>query len=296
MLYVYIGAGLLVLVFFLSLYIVRTIFFPNKFTLEKCKEVEMEKGFFDDTFLQDKTVKDVYINNDGLKLYAKYVDNQSNKTLIIMHGYTYTHYGSYKYLKPFLKNNYNILMPDQRHHGNSEGRNTTLGGKEHLDLRAWISYIKEINPSNQVIGLHGESMGAATVLLEGHNEAVDFVISDCAFSTFQLQVEEHLWKFNRIPSFFVHTASLVGKLLYGAPITSVRPVDNVKNIKAPILLIHGSVDHYITITHFEQLKNETTDKDTIYLCEGADHAESYQTNPSRYDEIVTKFLADNNMI
>lgn len=296
MIVLYIILGLIISVSIISVYIVRTIFIPTTTSHERAIEKEIEQDFFDEEYLETTQMEDVYIENDGLKLYGKYLDNKSDKTIIVMHGYTYNLYGSIKYAKPFLQNGYNALFPDQRYHGKSEGNNTTLGYKEQFDLREWIAYIQKRNPRNKLLGLHGESMGAATCLLEGHNTFVDFIISDCSFSSLSIQVKERLWKENRIPKCFVYPLSLIGKLHLDAPIIGVNPVNNIRNIKAPILLIHGTKDTYITLNHFNQLRDQLKENDMFYLCEGANHAESYVLNTKAYNDVVLQFMRNNHLI
>lgn len=296
MLYLYIGIGIFVFVLLLSTYIARTVFLPKTFTHEECLQYDYDASLYDETYLSEYDVKDVYVKNDGLKLHAQFIDNKSEKSIILMHGYTSSCIGMYKYLKPYLANGFNVLLPDQRFHGTSEGENTTLSLKEHTDLNKWIEYIQRLCPKTKIIGIHGESMGAATVLQEGHNEDVSFVISDCSFSSFRLQLSEQIWRNNKIPGFFVYPASIMSKLLFDAPIVPIRPIDNVKNIKVPLLLVHGDQDKLIDKSHFEALKKESKETDSFYLCEGADHAVSYNTNPKEYDRVVTEFLKNNNII
>jgi fermentation-respiration switch protein FrsA (DUF1100 family) len=206
-----------------------------------------------------------------------------------MHGYTYTRFGSYKYAPMFLEKGFNLLMPDQRFHGKSEGRNTTLGLKESQDCLKWIEYLKA-NTTTRQIGLHGESMGAATVLHTAKDTSdINFVISDCAFSQFKKQVKYLIWKQNKLPGFFVYIANLFAKK-YQSSIIKNNPVESIQHIKVPILLIHGKDDTYIPVEHFVALKKQLKPSDSSALFEGADHAMSYETNPTKYKQIVYTFL------
>ncbi len=292
----YIGVALLLIVIGLSYYISRVVFFPKIPTYEEALQWEVEHDYYNEDDYKKYEYEEVSIQNDGLKLVGHYLNNHSDKTLIFAHGYTSSHHGAYKYLTPYLENNFNILMFDQRAHGHSEGKNPTLGYKEHKDFIKWIEFINAKTPNLKVLGCHGESMGAATVLLAGHHESLAFVISDCGFSTFKKQVEYHLWHFNKIPKFMVYPTSLLSRILWGAPILPVRPMDNVKSIKAPLLVIHGNQDTYVPIDHFYDIKAQLQKKDSFYVAEGAKHAESYRSNREKYDEVVRAFLKENNII
>lgn len=278
------------IILFIGWFIAFSIFHPKTHDFDQTYQWEVEKDHLNKAYISNFDIKKISIQSDGLTLKADYIDQASNKTILLMHGHTYTRYGSYKYAPMFLEKGYNLLMPDQRFHGKSEGANTTLGLLESIDCRNWINYIKQTTPTVERIGLHGESMGAATVLhAASHNQDIDFVISDCAFSDFKKQVQYIIWKQNKLPKPFVYVAELFSKQFHTSIIKN-KPVESIQTIDVPILLIHGKADTFIPVSHFEDLKKHLKRADQTYLCEGANHAMSYETNPSKYKEIVYQFL------
>lgn len=290
MIFLYIAAFLLVLISAFSVYAAFSVFRPKRWDYKKTLEHELENKRFDPEFLAGFDIQDVFIENSGLKLHAQLIDRKLNKTIILMHGHTYTLYGSYKYIKIFLDRGFNVLMPDQRYHGQSEGRNCTLGYRESGDLHRWIEYIKEAIPGTEILGLHGESMGAATVLLGGHHNDVDFVISDCSFSDLEKQLAHVLRHNFKLPKAMIYPVHLFSMLLFRAPLLRIKPVTNIKNIKAPVLFIHGGSDTFVPPEHLEMLTAGIKPKDMVYLCEGAGHAESFITAPETYECKVEEFL------
>lgn len=286
----YIAIGLLVIVIGLSFFISKSIFKPKKWGVEESYQNEIETKRFDPKYFEQFKIEDVYMESFKLKLHAKLINQNSDKTMIFMHGHTFTLYGSYKYASMFLKKGYNVLMPDQRYHGTSKGKNCTLGYREADDLNNWIDYIKKVFPNNQVLGIHGESMGAATVLLAGHLKDVSFVISDCAFSDLKTQTTDILWKNFKIPKFIVYPTSLISRIVYKAPLLKINPMNNVENIKAPILFIHGDSDTYIGLDHLARNQLNKKEIDKVYVCKGADHAQSFATDKVEYEKQVDDFL------
>ena len=66
-------------------------------------------------------------------------------------------------------------------------------------MAAIIAYVRQIFGQDCVIGLHGESMGAATALLTLKYETPDFVIADCPFADSKLLFAQWLKRNLHIP-------------------------------------------------------------------------------------------------
>ncbi len=287
---------ILIIVFGLSVYIARKMFQPKTWTLEDSLALETEKNIIDFESLKTHGIEPVSIHHNGLKLQGEWIDNQSTKTLIFMHGHTYTLYGGYKYASMFLNRGYNVLLPNQRYHGNSEGKYCTLGYLESTDLHAWIAYVKTRIPQTKSLGLMGESMGGATVLMGGDHQAIDFIISDCAYSDFAKQSQEVLWRRHKIPSFMIYPTALLARLKYRIPLFKISPKTHIKSLKIPILLVHGDADDYIDVSHLHHLKAHSFNPPEVYICPNANHAQSYETNPIQYEKVVHDFLLTHNFL
>ncbi len=296
MIFVYILLGLIVFILALSTFIAFSIFKPKKWSVEESYQNEVKNGNINEDVIRHYAFQDVEIINDNLKLKAKWLDNNSDKTIVFMHGHTFTLYGSYKYMQIFIDQNFNILMPDQRYHGNSQGKFCTLGWAESNDLRAWVKWVKQNVKRSKIIGVHGESMGGATVLLASNDSSIDFVISDCAFSDFVIQTKELLWSKFKIFPFMVYPTALISRLVFGIPFAKIKPITKVKNIDKPIMLIHGENDRYINISHCLELNKAIGKSATVYLCKNADHAKSYSQDKEEYRRQVLSFLKENMFI
>lgn len=69
------------------------------------------------------------------------------------------------YAKMYHDLGYNVLVPDARGHGQSEGDYIGFGWHERKDYVQWIDEILAKNGSEETITLYGISMGAATVMM-----------------------------------------------------------------------------------------------------------------------------------
>ena len=107
------------------------------------------------------------LSRDGLRLSARYYHRAENAPLAIcFHGYKSNPCRDcYGMAHIFLSEGYNLLLPDQRAHGKSQGRTISFGIRERLDCADWIDYANFRFGAQTPIILGGVSMGGATVLM-----------------------------------------------------------------------------------------------------------------------------------
>lgn len=102
---------------------------------------------------------------------------------------------------------FNILAPDARGHGKSEGDYIGMGYKDRLDITSYIYEIINkfsINKPEPEILLYGCSMGAATVMMtlaEKLPNNVKACIADCGYSSVWAELSYQFKKFLNCPLF-----------------------------------------------------------------------------------------------
>lgn len=140
-----------------------------------------------------------------------------------------------------------------------------------------------------VIGLHGQSMGAATSLMYGENfHDIDFIIADCPYSDGKGILEYQFKEIGKLPPkpvYFVVDRILKSKC--GFFMEEVSPKKDIEDCDIPILFIHGKNDRTIPYRMSEEMfKNRGYEKDKLLLIEGADHVLSYATDKKRYEKAL----------
>ncbi|MDA3730157.1 alpha/beta hydrolase [Niameybacter massiliensis] len=245
--------------------------------------------------LEHSGYEDLFMTSrDGLKLH-NYVLTQpnSNKWMITVHGYTSEGVLMAPYARKFYDMGYNVIIPDLRSHGQSEGDYIGMGWDERFDIIDLVSYIVENNHDAQIT-LFGVSMGAATVMNVSGEELpsnVKAVIEDCGYTSVWDQFAYQLDDLFGLPAFpMMHTASLVGKLRAGYWIGEASSIEQVKKSITPTLFIHGNADDFVPYFMLDELYAASNAEKEKLVIEGAGHAKSKDVNPELYWSTITNFL------
>lgn len=239
---------------------------------------------------------------DGLQLWSAFLPVEgSHRWAICMHGYHDTYESMGAIGRRYLETGWNVLMPDQRGHGNSGGDYVGWGYDERLDLVAWINHIIRRDPDAEIV-LHGVSMGAATVLMATGGplpKQVKAAISDCSFTTVEAEmrhVVDHGLK--RLPDMPLPFTPLFGVLRRqtlrraGYDLKEARPVEAVARSKTPTLFIHGTEDELVPSYMMSKLYQAARCPKSFLWMPEAGHALAVGTDPTLYWTTVDAFLQE----
>lgn len=237
--------------------------------------------------------KTVFIqSHDGLKL-AGYLLPRENaqRTVICFHGYRGDSIRDFGCITRFYhENGSNLLLVDQRGHGNSEGEYICYGIKERYDCLRWTEYIQHLYGSSLPIYLNGLSMGCSTVLMAcGLNLPLNVhgVIADCGFTSpwdiFYYLIRR---KF-RLPAFpFLQIADFICRRRAGFGFKDLSTLDVMAIMKVPVLFFHGGNDFFVPANMSRRNHEACVSEKHIEIIEGAGHGLSYMTATERYQNAI----------
>ncbi len=234
------------------------------------------------------------ISADGLKLYADFFtpEIKSDKFAILVHGYGRDRTFAYDYAEEYLKRGYNVLIPDLRCAGESEGRYLTMGALESRDVALWAEKISAENPDAKIF-LHGVSMGAATVMIASALEIKNLVavVEDCGYTSAYAMFTAQLYELFGLPEYpLMPIVDIVSKIRTGVAISEASPISAVPNTKVPMLFIHGTADKLVPYRMMNELyQASNAPHKEIFKVEGATHAEAKNQNPTAYFDKVFDF-------
>lgn len=173
--------------------------------------------------------------------------------------------------------------------GESDGEVISLGAHEAGDLRAALDALAarpEVDPLRLAVG--GRSMGAAAALFLAADDArVKAVVLDSPFTDLAALVNRTIAGYH-IPPFLIAPVLLevAGWRAHYTPAT-VRPIDAIRKVVAPILLFHGTKDTMIPYDDALAFKAAAKGPFTLVALEGLDHN---TPRPTSYQDRIVAFL------
>ena len=276
-----------------------------------------------DSLKQHGALRDTFITaTDGTRLHALYLfaSPSTLKTAVVVHGYTDNAvrmlHIAYMYNHDL---HYNVLIPDLRFSGQSDGSHLQLGWQDRLDVLRWmdvanhifssaykppITLIKEQpnRPISQTspqknetqMVVHGISMGGATTMCvsgELQKTYVKCFVNDCGFTSVWDEFGGELKAQFGLPKFpLLYLASLLTEIRYGWNFKEASPLQQVKKCKHPMLFIHGDADAFVPVWMGDSLYAAKKGEKEYWKSPGVAHAESYLKFPEKYTEKVKSFI------
>ncbi len=237
-------------------------------------------------------------SKDKLKLVAHIIEAENPRgSILLMHGFHSSGIHDFSLaLEPYHNMGFNLILPDQRAHGESEGKYITYGVKEKEDCALWAKYIAHRYPGKPIL-FDGISMGASTVMLatgEDIPPEVCGVIADCGYTS-PTEIFRHVikngMKLPVQPGLLV--ACKIAERRAKVKLTDCSVPEALSKNTLPIFIAHGEADTFVpchmTDTNAEACKNCPV---TVIKVAGADHGESYLVDKERYQKMLHEFIDD----
>lgn len=300
-------ASILVSFLISHLIVIYVIFhkFYHRMSIKKIDEIYGKNRLYDEKreeiyqgkdFLLSESSKVVTITSfDDLKLVGHYYDYGNKKCIIMLHG---AHSDPYLVFgvqaKRFVRDGYNILLVEQRAHGESEGKYMTYGKYEADDLLKWVSFAKDDLKIDEVI-LYGMSMGATSIMVASpklDKNYVKAIIADCGYTSVD-ELIRHLVSTQKIPSFlFLGGVGFLAKHLAKVSFKDFYTPDILKNNEIPTFFISGTLDSVASKQFLiDNYNNCASRKDYLFI-EGAGHTLAMVNGgENAYSEII-KFIEE----
>lgn len=233
---------------------------------------------------------------DNLLLKGYFLNNNSNKLVIIAHGYRGRYYSSSMQAHLFFNLGYDVFLPNNRAHDTSEGSYFTMGPKEEKDMLSWINLMIKRNPNYQIV-LFGVSMGAHIMMITSSNAKlpnnVKCLVEDCGYASLRSTLIDQMHQSFPLPLCRLFTSAcelycLIFKHFNFSSSTSKR----LKNSKIPSLFIHGDIDERVIFKNLDINYNamiKDVDHEKV-IFKGVAHNKAYEEE-EKYSKVIKDFVS-----
>jgi dipeptidyl aminopeptidase/acylaminoacyl peptidase len=192
---------------------------------------------------------------------------------------------------------FSVLFIDLRNQGDSTVTDGRYAGgvTEYHDVLGAFDWLRSIGVPAGRIGVAGQSLGAATVMIAaGEEPGIAAVWEDSGFGDIRRAARDEL-AFRGFPTILEPGAILMGQIISGIDISSRSPLDEVKKLDGrPIYITHGSADTHIFV-HFAwdlaAAVNESGGSVEPWIIDGAGHTRGITMETAEYDRRSVAFFS-----
>ncbi len=259
-------------------------------------------GFIPPRIVETKTPKDFSMDFEELQintqksklLFSWFIKTKESAPLvIIMHGWGSNSELMLPIASTFYKQGINVLLLDSRCHGKSTGDTYSALPRFAEDIASCIDYANKNISFNGKVILLGHSVGAGAVLYTASKRSdISAIISLAAFGSPQWLMTRYFQSF-KLPQFLISFLISYIQWVIGHRFIEIAPVNTIKKITVPVLIVHGDNDNTVPISDAYAIqKNNSNGK--MLTIDGADHdsVDKIET----HGELLIDFLQDEKII
>ncbi|MEK6235783.1 MAG: alpha/beta fold hydrolase [Planctomycetales bacterium] len=220
--------------------------------------------------------------SDGLVLRGWFVPSKvasSERALLVCHGRGGSRMNVLEYLKLADALDASCLLFDFRGHGESDGRFTTYGRLERLDVLAAIDYLrtKRTERSREIIGL-AISMGTAGLIpaAAAADPPLDALVLDSGFSSTDEMSDAILDRLPGVMGPWLKTAGVpIANWHVGLDLLEESSMDFVADVRAPTLFVHAEADAMVPVELGEKLYAAASQPKELWITTAPKHCGTF---------------------
>jgi fermentation-respiration switch protein FrsA (DUF1100 family) len=221
---------------------------------------------------------------DGIRLSAWYTPPKNGAVILLAHGYG-DNRPEWVY-EMLAKKDYGVLAWDARAHGESDGKISTIGYLEVLDVKAALSFALAQSGVTHV-GAWGGSMGGATLIrATAQFPQIEALFVDSSFDSLDDE-------FNFLVPYPIINplAKIIARTETGIDLKEVDPLADISKISPrPVYIVHSIADIVAPPDAGEKLFNAAKEPRFLWLEQTAPHLAIYLDNPRRYQRRLVDFF------
>ena len=222
------------------------------------------------------------------------IDENSKRWVVLLHGFGGSMEDMYDVAMHYAKEGYNVLLPDLRANGESEGSMIGMGWLDRLDVINWIDVLLKDYPDAEIV-IHGVDMGADTALMlagEPVKSSIKAIVAEGAYdNAWNVVKEEYKVRHEDWPTFpILNMINPVLKVWGGYSLKEADAVKQVKQTDIPILYIQGDGDTYATADMTKALDQATASTHEVFTITNAIHGNCRYADSDAYYNKTFEFV------
>ena len=238
----------------------------------------------------------VEIKSGRFHLVGEYFDFGNRRAVILIAGRMESLLYSYFFAEPYRKAGYNVLVIDNRAHGESDGVLSSLGCREYRDILNWAKLLHD-TLGNDTVFLHGICIGCSTALYTlTSKDCPDYLVGMAAegmYRTFAVSLTKHFEERNK-PMFPLGYITMFYLWLFaGANVLTDGPYKRIRKMQKPLLMLHSREDPYSVPQYAQELYDSCPSKQKrlVWFPHGG-HSRLRIVDGENYDAAICAFLKD----
>ncbi|MCR5785417.1 MAG: alpha/beta hydrolase [Eubacterium sp.] len=264
-----------------------------KLTDDEAEAMNENLEEYDDFRQQNLEVKLSFTGANNDEMSAYYYNQNSEVTVVLLGSFTEDKDSDYIFASYYYDKGYNILIPDMRNEGESEGEYVSWGDLESEDLVNELNQLSEMYGEKSYI-IHGKLIGASTALLAMKNmpDNVMFIVAEEAYPSFDELASEFVSNILRIPSIIgMPLFKAACNNIFGIDITAIDICDGITQ-DIPVLLVYAENDEIISENMIQELENALGDAGETLEIEGARYKNFESVGKDKIESHIDSYITE----
>ena len=249
-------------------------------------------------WLEAQNPEEIQIRSfDGLTLKGHLLKSpDAVRTAVYLHGWRENWNTNLGLVARFLVEHHtNVILPEQRSHGASEGEYIGFGILERRDLQEWADFASARFPDLPLY-LGGVSMGAATCLMASDLPLpanVRGIVADSGYTSPRAILTHYFTSRSILPEWPVMSLeNQMVKLYAGYRLDECSAIEALRhNKKIPVLFFHGDSDKLVPLAMSLENYLACSAPKELVIVEGAGHGMSYLVDKETCEDALLRFFA-----